>query len=98
MTLREAINTGKKFKRPHHCLFMTLARASIHCGDFKYDLTVTDALAEDWMIEQKQIVITELEFFNAIADGIKQSKSTSCYDTYGYYEDAIERAAKILFK
>lgn len=60
MTIQEAINSGKKFKRPYHVSWMKNAgeHSSPKFGDNDtgYHCSIMDILAHDWEIETHKLL------------------------------------------
>lgn len=55
MTIQEALNSGKRFKRPVHGSFMYMDGLSIYFNEYEtpreYKALVEDILATDWEVE-----------------------------------------------
>lgn len=62
MNLREAVLTGRPFKRPKHKMFYVVYEGKIvHRGNITYKLKMklTDYIAEDWLVETIEEALDE---------------------------------------
>lgn len=87
MTLIEAINTGKKFKRKHD------KHEPLHCY---YYFNKEDILATDWEVEEEKYEITKDELDSLINRALLNDRSSSSrvYVIEGYWEGLLNGVYK----
>lgn len=93
MTLAEVVKSGKKIKRPSHVAFGWLAQHG--SGGWLYldndttytpSLSIQDIVADDWMFEEKQIIITKTQLVEAFLKTFNELKGN---DNVFVFRDAL---------
>jgi hypothetical protein len=59
MTLTEAVQSGKPFRRPQWIGYLSLEQVENFC------FSAQDLLARDYYLEERQVIITEVQFNEA---------------------------------
>jgi len=59
MTLTEAVQSGKPFRRPQWIGYLSLEKVENFC------FSAQDLLARDYYLEERQVIITEVQFNEA---------------------------------
>lgn len=77
MNIIDAIKSGKRFRRPLTAFFWDYSKESINC--FKKE----DILADDWIIEEPAISLTESQIRGAL------DRTYTPYDSYREYVAAV---------
>lgn len=80
MTLIEALQTGLKFKRPHH----HQEYYDSYKNDYVYVLRSMDILATDWEVEEEKFEVTEDEIRHMLT-----RHYSVVYDIHAIVEDII---------
>lgn len=85
MNLIEAAKLKRPFKRPHFSFYLRPEYDLVH-----FPFTWEDVLAEDWIIEEKEITITASQFTAAWANAVKEAMISTSPD----YERIIYQQLK----
>jgi hypothetical protein len=94
MTLAEAVKKGKKIKRPCHVSFGWLAQngsdrwlyLDTDTSTHTPPLSIQDIIADDWMFEEKQIIITKTLLVEAFLKTFNELKGN---DNVFVFRDAL---------
>jgi hypothetical protein len=89
MTLKEAIATGKKIKRSEWATYY-------NPEGYSFGISVGDAIADDWQVEQSPVTITSEQFWNAASDSMKEYEMDSAASIYFKPQYGTSRILKLL--
>lgn len=82
MTLLEAHNTGRSYKRPHERAYGRMSDESNGVFFRSRRLSVEDITADDWELEPKSITVTRDQIIEAIARATNSGQYPVC-TSYG---------------
>lgn len=85
MNFIEAVKSGKPFKRPNFTFYLR-PEYDIQQFSFKRE----DFLADDWVVEEKEVTITTSQFTAAWANAVKEAMISTSPD----YERIIYQQLK----
>jgi hypothetical protein len=69
MTLTDAIQSGRQFRRPGLSYFILVHNKRLHTeANGIFNPTIDDMLANDWELEERRVILTHSEFDHILAN------------------------------